>query len=136
MFACATQNLPVAKTNIECRLNPLIKKPRHRPETVLVRPNEVANLDSQHRLVAGARPNESVARNAARAARVHEDVEPGVDGPLRAVLQHWNVGAEDLVHTAAIGHEVEKVRAGLLQRVLGRRHPPRGGQLDVLTPSG
>jgi hypothetical protein len=136
MVCCANQNIPVAKRQFHNVPEALVQEPRHRSEAVLVRPDEVANLDGQHRFVAGVRPNKRVARDAARPARVHEDVEPGVDGPLRAVLEHRNVGAEHLINAAAIGHEVKKVRAGLLQRVLGRRHPPRGGQLDVLTPSG
>jgi hypothetical protein len=86
MVCCANQNIPVAERQFHNVPDALVQEPRHRSEAVLVRPNEVANLDGQYRLVASARANERVARDAARPARVHEDIEPGVDGPLRAVL--------------------------------------------------
>ena len=107
MVCCANQNIPVAKRQFHNVPEALVQEPRHRSEAVLVRPDEVANLDGQHRFVAGVRPNKRVARDAARPARVDEHVEPGVDGSLRTVLQHWHIRPEDLVHAAAIGHEVE-----------------------------
>ena len=110
MVYCANQNIPVAKRQFHNVLNTLVQEPRHRTEAILVRPDKVSNLDGQHRLVAGARPNKRVASYATGPGRVHQHVEPSVDRSDGSGLQRREVGLDQLIDPASVREHLEQQR--------------------------